>query len=221
MTGTYTLFFTFLLFGLGSAQQIGTNTQEQHPKLPILRCSVKEGCLKQDTAVVLDAFSRDIHKIGQSNVSCGNSGYLNPEVCPDAASCAKNCVLEGIDYTSHGLKTEGDALILNQFLKGSDGTYTVVSPRAYLLDSDGKNYESFKLLSMEMSFDVDVSKLVCGMNGALYLAEMEATGGRSAENPAGAEYGTGYCDAQCPKLAWINGVVCSRVSLSDWDCETD
>ncbi|RMX97416.1 hypothetical protein D0867_12788 [Hortaea werneckii] len=35
---------------------------------------------------------------------------------------------------------------------------------------------------------------------------MEADGGRSHLNPAGATYGTGYCDAQCPNLPWINGV---------------
>lgn len=40
------------------------------------------------------------------------------------------------------------------------------------------------------------------MNGALYLTEMEASGGRDSKlNPAGETYDTGYCDAQCPKLA--------------------
>jgi len=38
------------------------------------------------------------------------------------------------------------------------------------------------------------------------LSEMSATGGQSAFNPAGAAYGTGYCDAQCPVQNWINGV---------------
>ncbi|KAI0024553.1 concanavalin A-like lectin/glucanase [Xylariomycetidae sp. FL0641] len=36
------------------------------------------------------------------------------------------------------------------------------------------------------------------MNGALYLTEMDATGARGDLNAAGAGYGTGYCDAQCP-----------------------
>lgn len=46
------------------------------------------------------------------------------------------------------------------------------------------------------------------MNGALYLSAMELDGGRaisSGRNPAGAAYGTGYCDAQCPALGFING----------------
>jgi cellulase len=34
------------------------------------------------------------------------------------------------------------------------------------------------------------------MNGALYLSEMDMSGGRNEYNP-GAAYGGGYCDAQC------------------------
>ncbi|KAK4544537.1 hypothetical protein LTR36_004109 [Oleoguttula mirabilis] len=62
------------------------------------------------------------------------------------------------------------------------------------------------LLNQEFSFTVDVSNLPCGMNGALYMAAMDASGGRSRLNPAGATYGTGYCDAQCGAPSWINGV---------------
>ena len=44
----------------------------------------------------------------------------------------------------------------------------------------------------------------CGLNGAVYFVEMDADGGKAAaanaggSNMAGAKYGTGYCDAQCP-----------------------
>lgn len=81
-----------------------------------------------------------------------------------------------------------------------------MSPRVYLLDPSGRNYQDFKLLNQELTFEADVSQLPCGMNGALYLTAMSPTGGRSAGNPAGAAYGTGYCDAQCPKSAYINGI---------------
>jgi len=66
----------------------------------------------------------------------------------------------------------------------------------------------FKLKNREFTFDVDASKLPCGLNGALYFVEMDADGGKSRhpKNEAGAKYGTGYCDAQCPHdLKWING----------------
>jgi cellulose 1,4-beta-cellobiosidase len=59
----------------------------------------------------------------------------------------------------------------------------------------------FKLFNREFTFDVDASKLECGLNGALYFVEMEQDGGSAKYpgNKAGAKYGTGYCDAQCPK----------------------
>lgn len=194
----------WLLSSLAAAQQIGTAVPEHHPKLPTQKCTLRGGCKTIRSSVVLEATSRSFHKIGDPNTRCTVGGDL----CPDAATCAKNCALEGIDYAAHGVATNGDALTLNQWLKGADGNYKTVSPRLYLLAEDEKNYENFQLLNAELSFDVDVSKLVCGMNGALYFSEMEMDGGRSRLNPAGASYGTGYCDAQCPKLDFINGEVC-------------
>ncbi|KAK4155863.1 glycoside hydrolase [Chaetomidium leptoderma] len=191
----------WLLSSLAGAQQIGTAVPERHPKLATQKCTLGGGCKPVQSSVVLDAGSRSLHKVGAPNTRCAVGGDL----CKDAESCGKNCALEGLDYAARGLVTKGDALILNQWLKAADGSYTTVSPRAYLLAEDGKNYEPMKLLNAEFSFDVDVSKLVCGMNGALYLSEMEIDGGRSKLNPAGAEYGTGYCDAQCPKADFING----------------
>lgn len=61
-------------------------------------------------------------------------------------------------------------------------------------------YEMFKLLNREFTIDVDESNMPCGLNGALYFVEMPEDGGEAAfpGNKAGAAYGTGYCDAQCP-----------------------
>jgi hypothetical protein len=57
------------------------------------------------------------------------------------------------------------------------------------------------MVNKEITFDVDTSTLGCGTNGALYFSEMYDDGGSSKfpSNKAGAAYGTGYCDAQCPK----------------------
>jgi hypothetical protein len=85
-----------------------------------------------------------------------------------------------------------------------------VGSRLYFMDGE-KNYKMFKLLDQEFTFDVDMTKLPCGTNGALYFAEMEKDGGTSlyAQNKAGAQYGTGYCDAQCPSgLKFMHGEVC-------------
>jgi cellulose 1,4-beta-cellobiosidase len=45
------------------------------------------------------------------------------------------------------------------------------------------------------------------MNGAMYFVEMPKNGGKGLNhNKAGAKYGTGYCDAQCPHdLKFIDG----------------
>jgi cellulase len=127
---------------------------------------------------------------------------VNSTLCTDEATCSRNCVIEGTDYASHGVQTSGSALTLRQYLNG-----TSVSPRLYLLDNESQNYTMLRLLNQEFSFDVNVSTLVCGMNGALYLSEMSASGGRSTSAPAGASFGAGYCDAQCYAPPWINGVV--------------
>nr|pir cellulose 1,4-beta-cellobiosidase (EC 3.2.1.91) isoform cbh1-4 - basidiomycete (Phanerochaete chrysosporium) (fragments) [Phanerodontia chrysosporium] len=55
----------------------------------------------------------------------------------------------------------------------------------------------------------------CGLNGALYLSAMDADGGMSKYpgNKAGAKYGTGYCDSQCPKdIKFING----EANVGNW-----
>ena len=114
-------------------------------------------------------------------------------LCDDAATCGKACSLEGIDYALRGVWTKGDSLTLQQW---DDSGYTIL-PRLYLLGADGKTYENMSLLNMEFTFDVELAKLPCGMNGALYLSEMELDGGcalANGTNLAGAIYGTGYCD---------------------------
>merc|ERR1712227_869996 len=81
-----------------------------------------------------------------------------------------------------------------------------------MLDGSAQtNYRIFKLKNKEFTFDVDLSTLGCGINGALYFVEMDADGGvaksRNGLNKAGAKYGTGYCDAQCANdIKFICGV---------------
>lgn len=125
-------------------------------------------------------------------------------LCPDDETCAINCALDGASYEStYGVTTSADSLTID-FVTGSN-----VGSRLFLMKDD-TTYESFKLLNREFTFDVDVSKLPCGLNGALYFVAMDSDGGLSkyANNKAGAKYGTGYCDSQCPRdLKFINGQV--------------
>lgn len=74
----------------------------------------------------------------------------------------------------------------------------------------------FSVLNQEFTFDVDMSQLPCGLNGAVYFVAMDSDGGMSrfSSNKAGAKYGTGYCDTQCPHdIKFINGEVRHRL----WD----
>jgi cellulase len=182
------------LAGVVSAQRpIG---EEVHPKLTTYRCTKADGCVSQDTSIVLDSLSRPLYQVNAPEYDCGTVGPgVNTTACPDAETCFENCVMEGIqDYTPFGVVAEGDAVTLDM-LRDSD--LEALFPRIYLLSEDDETYEMLQLVGQEFTFDVDVSKLPCGMNGALYLSEMEAEGGKSELNPGGAAYGTGYCDAQC------------------------
>ena len=197
-----TLLFTT---GISSAQKIGTAIPEVHPRLATQLCTTSGGCVTRQNSLVTDSLAHPLHAINDPSTSCTTTP-LNATLCPDAATCASNCVLEGIEYGSIGVLAKDSALTLRQYL--FDGaTYRSVSPRLYLLAEDDMNYEPLKLLNKELTFEVDVSQLACGMNGALYLSEMDMSGSRSDLNPAGAQYGTGYCDAQCfTTPAFINGV---------------
>ncbi|THV53785.1 hypothetical protein BGAL_0042g00310 [Botrytis galanthina] len=191
--------FSFLL-GAG-AQQVGTSTPETHPALTVQKCAAGGTCTDEADSIVLDANWRWLHSTsGSTNCYTGNT--WDATLCPDAATCTANCALDGADYEgTYGITTSGDSLKLS-FVTGSN-----VGSRTYLMDSE-TTYKEFALLGNEFTFTVDVSKLPCGLNGALYFVPMDADGGMSkySTNKAGAKYGTGYCDAQCPQdMKFVNG----------------
>ncbi|PNS21313.1 hypothetical protein CAC42_1092 [Sphaceloma murrayae] len=195
-----------LLLGAVSAQGLSNNAPEVHPKITTFRCTKAGGCVEATNAVVIDSGSHNIRQREAPSLSCGDWGNgPNTTVCPDAASCSQNCIMDGLslsDYSDRGVTTNGTSLRMDM-LRDSD--LSSLSPRVYFLTEDEQNYEMLKLTGQEFSFDVDMSKLPCGMNAALYLSEMAADGGRSELNPGGATYGTGYCDAQCYVTPFLNG----------------
>ncbi|CAK7237588.1 hypothetical protein SEUCBS140593_010024 [Sporothrix eucalyptigena] len=190
------------LGGVAVAQQIGTAVPEVHPKLPTMFCTTSGGCKTMQTSLVTDALSRNLHAVGNPSLACNVANHTQ---CPDPTTCSKNCALEGINYEAIGVSTTGNSMTLRLF-NGSGSSVQTLSPRVYLLAEDDKNYQMLKLANQEFTYDVDMSKVGCGVNGALYLSEMDESGGRSAANPAGAQYGTGYCDAQCFNTTFINGL---------------
>ena len=196
-----------------NGQQVGTNTQEHHPLLTVQSCTKSGGCQSQSKSVVVDANWRWTHaKSGYNNCYTGTT--WDPTLCPDGKTCAQNCALDGADYQgTYGVHATGNSLKLG-FV--THGPYSInVGSRLYLLDSESE-YTMFKLKNKEFTFDVDISKLPCGLNGALYMVDMDADGGMSKYpgNKAGAKYGTGYCDAQCPHdIKFING----EANCEGWD----
>lgn len=193
-----------------SAQQVGTNTAETHPALTWYKCTSPSACTAQNGKITLDANWRWTHlTTGYTNCYTGNAWDTS---VGDGASCAQKCALDGADYSgTYGITTSGNALTLKFVTPNSNGKN--VGSRVYLM-SDDSTYNVFKMLGQEISFDVELSGLPCGLNGAVYFSEMAADGGMSAypNNKAGAKYGTGYCDSQCPRdLKFINGEVCVEV----------
>ncbi|KAF8964801.1 cellobiohydrolase I [Flammula alnicola] len=197
---------SFSLIAMVCGQQVGTLTAETHPALPWQSCTTAGGCVTQSGGkIVLDSNWRWLHSTtGSTNCYTGNT--WDATLCPDGTTCAANCALDGADYTgTYGITASGNGVTL-KFVTTS--AQTNVGSRVYLMASD-TSYQMFKLLNQEFTFDVDVSNLPCGLNGALYFSQMDADGGlaKYPTNKAGAKYGTGYCDSQCPRdIKFINGV---------------
>ena len=191
------LFASFVYFV--SSQQLGKVKINQFPPLPII-----ENGKTIQTSVVLDANWRWVHNVnGYDN--CYNNDW-NKQYCPDPITCSKNCAIEGVsidDYKNiYGITSSGNSVTL-RYVTGSN-----VGSRVYLLDESNLKYKSFNLINRELVYDIDVSLIPCGLNGALYFTEMPLDGGLNSLNKAGAAFGTGYGDAQCPNdIKYINGFV--------------
>ncbi|KAG7379815.1 hypothetical protein PHYPSEUDO_008111 [Phytophthora pseudosyringae] len=165
----------------------------------------QSGCTDEDTSIVLDANWRWLYKTGTST-NCYTGNEWDKSICSDPETCASTCALDGAGYTgTYGITAETNSLSMKLVTKGSYSTN--IGSRVYVMEADD-TYKAYKLLNQEFTFDVDVSNLDCGLNGALYFVDMDTDGGMSrfSGNAAGAKYGTGYCDAQCPQdLKFISG----------------
>lgn len=171
-------------------------------------CTKAGGCQSAQKGVVMDANWRWLHNVGGYQ-NCYSGNKWDSNYCPDNVSCAKNCALDGVPQSdwqnTYGVTSDGTSLKLGFVTQGQYAKN--VGSRTYMMNTESK-YEMFKLKNREFTFDVDVSKLPCGLNGALYFVQMDEDGGmgRYPANKAGAAYGTGYCDAQCPHdIKFING----------------
>eukprot|EP00440_Ansanella_granifera_P004155 gb/GFBE01004508.1/.p1 GENE.gb/GFBE01004508.1/~~gb/GFBE01004508.1/.p1 ORF type:complete len:487 (+),score=111.13 gb/GFBE01004508.1/:1-1461(+) len=208
-----------LLASTPAAQQVGTHVAEEHPELPLWECDAG-GCTKETKSVVLDSNWRWIHNGQYTN--CYKDGDWDKTLCPDPQTCAQNCHMDGAgvrEYAStYGIHANGNGLTLDFVTDTEYGSN--YGSRVYLMDNE-REYKMFKLKNREFTLTVDMARMPCGLNGAVYFVEMEQDGGigsSGGSNQAGAMYGTGYCDAQCPHdMKFING----EANTIDWNATSD
>ena len=88
-------------------------------------------------------------------------------ICTDPITCARECAVEVISESkyrdTYGIHQIQDGVKMDFVTNHAHGTN--VGSRLYVMDESGENYQLFQLNNREFSFEVDVSKLYCGMNG--------------------------------------------------------
>ncbi|KAJ3094677.1 hypothetical protein HK100_006062 [Physocladia obscura] len=192
---------TLASLGFVTAQNPGTIQAESHPSLVVSSCTVASGCTTATEQIVLDANWRWISN-AQGTANCYDlptyptTNGWNPAICPQGnaatdATCAASCYIQGNSVSqyqsTYGVTTSGNSLKIG-YVEGTN-----IGARVYLMDTS-TTYQLFKLKNREFTFTVDVSTLVCGLNGALYFTNMDASG-----NLVG--------DAQCPHdIKFANGM---------------
>lgn len=150
------------------AQQACSTQAEVHPKLSWQKCATGGTCSTVQGSVVLDSNWRWAHTVGGSENCYDGNKWTS--VCTDSKTCVEKCCVDGADYaTTYGITTSGNSLNLRLATKHQYGTN--IGGRVYLMETDTK-YQMFNLLGNEFTFDVDVSKLPCGLNGALYFVSI-------------------------------------------------
>lgn len=188
----------FLLIAVANAQLVARVQAEIHPKLDWTKCDENKDCETVHGEVVMDENWRWLHDF-DGYLNCFENAQWNDQVCNSSENCTETCAVDGAEYgRSYGVTSEGDKLSM-RFKTYYDFAYGVNS-RLFLLETKDQ-YQTFTLMNNELAFDVDLSTIECGIQSSLYFVAMDADGGMSRHptNKAGAEYGTGYCDASCSR----------------------
>jgi len=197
------------LLATASAQGMSESySQEQGPKINLRRCTAPGSCKDEEKTLTIDSNWRWVHVQGDYK-NCYKGNEWVAEYCPgdDGAACAKKCQLEGVTSdqykTTYGVQAIPNGVSMKLVNKHEYGVS--VGSRLYMYEKD--KYEMFQLMNKEFAFDAEMNDAECGINGAVYLIEMQDDGGKGkGNNQAGAKFGTGYCDAQCPHdMKFIDG----------------
>ncbi|KAJ8518839.1 hypothetical protein ONZ45_g4153 [Pleurotus djamor] len=199
----------YFSLSLWRPQRIPSNSgrllQKTIPPLAIKQCFPGSNCQTVQKSVVLDASWRWTH-LTSGYTNCYEGNDWSPICANNPVGCAQLCAIDGADYAGEfGVTTHATSINL-KFVTPHPWGYNVGS-RVFLL-ADSTNYEMFKLANREFSFEVDLVDMPCGVKASIYFVDMQQDGGISSfpNNKAGAQYGTGYCDSQCPRnIKWIDG----------------
>lgn len=154
------------------------------------KCTTANGCTTSTNSITMDANWRWLHNTG-GYTNCYDGNSWSSQFCPDPDTCSANCALDGVpseDWGNvYGIQHNGDDLTIGFVTKNGQTGGMNVGARTYMMNS-AYSYEMFMLKNQEFTFDVDVSNMPCGINGALYFVQMDADGGKSKSqaNKAGA-----------------------------------
>ncbi|KAI9166322.1 Exoglucanase 1 [Paramyrothecium foliicola] len=207
-----------ILLVLCRAQHYAEEQAENHPKLSWQHCDKADGCQSINASITVDSNWRWLHKVnGYEN--CFEYGNWNDRACNSTTTCTEGCALDGATYKdTYGIQTKNSSISM-QYKTLFPFAYSVNS-RVFLMEAEDR-YQMFTLLNNEIAVDVNLASVECGLNAALYFVAMEPDGGKATfpTNKAGAKFGTGYCDASCPRSNRFNG---GRANYDNWiPSETD
>ncbi|KAA1129432.1 hypothetical protein PGTUg99_000650 [Puccinia graminis f. sp. tritici] len=198
------LLFLLQLLSHSNTQQPG-KTPENPASFIITDCGNGSKCKEVSGGLTIDANWRATYVMSQDQQQknyCNDGGAWTSVCSGSGEECAKTCS----KFYHHAFFNPKHAYGQN------------IGSRLYFLESSGDRHHMFKLKNRQFEFDVDVSKLPCGVKGALYFTSMEQDGGKSKHpsNVAGEKYGTGYCDAKCPKdIKWVEG----QANIKGWKAD--
>lgn len=157
-----------MIFSLAQAQNAGNQKDEYHIPFPYKECQ-KSGCQEKQGGVTLDSNWRWTH-VTSGYENCFTGTEWNKQFCPDPQTCTKNCAIDGVpsnDWSNpYGTHQVNGGVEMKLVTHGQYGDN--VGVRVYLLENENR-YKMFHLNNREFTFDVDVSNLECGINGALYF----------------------------------------------------
>jgi len=209
--------WTFGAIGLAAGQQAGTQKDNYHMPMQLSDCTTA-GCTASQKSLTLDANWRWTHS-AEGSTNCYSGNQWDATLCPDGAACAENCALGGVPEDEWsgtlGIHKESEGVSLGFVTQGPYSKN--VGSRLYMMESESQ-YKMFRMLNKEMSFDIDLSNMPCGLNAAVYFVEMDSHGDAGGANEAGAAYGTGYCDGQCARdVKFVKG----EANIKDWKINTN